>query len=53
MSDKISLTNAALRDLEEIEDYLTATDSAQTAKRILGKIEEGFLSLCDMPERAS
>lgn len=53
MSDKISLTNAALHDLEEIDDYLTVTDSAQTAKRILGKIEDGFLSLCDMPERGS
>ena len=53
MSCKISLTNAALRDLEEIDDYLTATDSAQTAKRILGKIEDGFLSLYDMPERGS
>ena len=53
MSDKVSLTNAALRDLEEIDDYLTATDSPQTAKRILGKIEDGFLSLCDMPERGS
>lgn len=53
MSYKVSLTNAALRDLEEIDDYLTVTDSAQTAKRILSKIEDGFLSLCDMPERGS
>lgn len=53
MSDKISLTNAALRDLEEIDDYLTATDSPQTAKRILGKREDRFLNLCDMPERGS
>lgn len=53
MSYKISLTNAALRDLEEIDDYLTATGSAQTAKRILGKIEDGLLSLCDMPEPGS
>lgn len=53
MSYEVSLTNAALHDLEEIDDYLTATDSPQTAKRILGKIEDGFLSLCDMPERGS
>ena len=53
MSYKVSLTNAALCDLEEIDDYLTATDSPQTAKRILGKMEEGLLSLRDMPERGS
>lgn len=53
MSYKVSLTNAALRDLEEIDDYLTATDSPQTAKRILGKMEEGILGLRDMPERGS
>ena len=53
MSYKVSLTNAALRDLEEIDDYLTATDSPQTAKRILGKMEGGILGLRDMPERGS
>lgn len=53
MKYTVFLTDDALRDLEEIDDYLTAANSPQVAEDVLRKIEEAFLSLCDMPQRGS
>ena len=53
MSYTVFLTDDALRDLEEIDDYLTAANSPHVAEDVLGKIEKAFLSLSDLPERGS
>ncbi len=53
MKYTVFLTDDALRDLEEIDDYLTAANSPQVAEDVLRKIEETFLSLCAMPQRGS
>ena len=50
---EVYLTDDALRDLEEIDDYIGAEDSPQRAEYVLSKIEEAFLSLSNMPERGS
>ena len=49
MKYTVFLTDDALRDLEEIDYYLTAANSPQVAEDVLRKIEETFLSLCAMP----
>ena len=51
MSYTVFLTEDALRDLEEIDDYLTAANSPHVAEDVLGKIEKTLLSLSDLPER--
>ena len=53
MKYTVFLTDDALRDLEEIDDYPTAANSPQVAEDVLRKIEEAFLSLCAMPQRGS
>ncbi len=50
---EVYLASDALRDLEEIDDYIAAADSPQRAEYVLGKIEETSLSLSNMPERGS
>ena len=50
---EVFLTADALRDLEEIDDYIAAADSPQKAEYVIGRIEQAFLSLSDMPERGS
>ena len=50
---EVYLTDDALRDLEEIDDYIVAADSPQRAEYVLGKIEEAILSLSHMPERGN
>ena len=50
---EVYLIDDALRDLEEIDDYIVAADSPQKAEYVLGKIEETSLSLSNMPERGS
>ena len=50
---EVFLTDDALRDLEEIDDYIAAADSPQRAEYVIGRIEEAFLSLSDMPERGN
>ena len=50
---EVYLTDDALRDLEKIDDYIGAEDSPQSAEYVLGKIEEAFPSLSNMPERGS
>ena len=50
---EVFLTDDALRDLEEIDDYIAVADSPQRAEYVIGRIEEAFLSLSDMPERGN
>ena len=50
---EVYLTDAALRDLEEIDDYIVASDSPQKAEYVLGRIEQALLSLADMPKRGN
>ena len=50
---EVYLTDAALRDLEEIDDYIVASDSPQKAEYVLGRIEQALLSLAGMPKRGN
>ncbi len=50
---EVFLTDDALRDLEDIDDYIAAADSPQKAGYVIGRIEQAFLSLSDMPERGN
>ena len=50
---EVFLTDDALRDLEDIDDYIAAADSPEKAEYVIGRIEEAFLSLSDMPERGN
>ncbi|GMR14597.1 MAG: type II toxin-antitoxin system RelE/ParE family toxin [Gammaproteobacteria bacterium] len=53
MTCEIFLTDDALRDLEEIDDYICTADSPQKADYVLQKIESTFQSLADLPMRGS
>ena len=50
---EVYLTDDALRDLGEIDDYIAAADSPQKAEYVTGRIEEAFNSLSDMPGRGN
>ena len=50
---KVFLTDDALRDLEEIDDYICTSDSPQKADYVLQKIENVFQALVDSPKRGS
>ena len=49
----VYLTDDALSDLEEIDEYIVTADSPQKAEHVLGRIEKAFLSLSEMPERGN
>ncbi len=51
MKYKVSLTDDAVRDLEDIDDYISVHDSTEKADYVLSKIEEIVLSLTESPER--
>ena len=53
MTYRIYLTKDALQDLEELDDYLAASDSDSKADYVLGKIEAALQRLADSPERGS
>jgi len=53
LSYEVFLTNDAVRDLEEIDDYICSTDSVEKADYVLQRIENVFKSLADLPERGS
>ncbi len=50
---EVYLTDHALQDLEEIDDYIAVTDSPQRAEYVLSEIEKVFLSLSEMPARGN
>ena len=51
MTIEVFLTDDALSDLEAIGDYIAATHSPQQADYVLGKIEDAYLGLHELPER--
>lgn len=53
MNYEVLLTRDAARDLEELDDYLTASDSVAKADAVLDRIEAALLRLSDSPERGT
>jgi toxin ParE1/3/4 len=53
MSYRVFLTQDAVRDLEEIDEFLTASDSDAKADHVLGKIEAALQRLSESPERGN
>jgi len=47
----VFLTDGALADLSEIDDYITATDSIERADYVLNELEEVVQSLAELPDR--
>ena len=53
MTFQVQLTRDAVRDLEEIYDYIERRVSSARAQHVLGEIEKVFRSLCTHPRRGS
>jgi toxin ParE1/3/4 len=53
MTYSVLLTDDAVRDLEELDAYITAQDGPGAAEHVLGKIADAFISLEELPERGS
>ena len=53
MRFKVLVTEDALRDLEEIHDYIAEHDAAANASYLLDRIDEVVESLSTFPERGS
>jgi toxin ParE1/3/4 len=53
MSYQIFLTRDAVKDLEELDEYLSASESADTADYVLGKIGAAIQRLRESPERGT
>lgn len=45
------LTDDAVRDLEDIDDYISEHDSSERTDCVLSMIEEQLLNLADLPDR--
>jgi len=50
---EVFLTDATLRDLETIDDYICSFDSARKADDVLQKIETALESLAELPLRGA
>jgi toxin ParE1/3/4 len=53
MPFKVFLTDDAVRDLEQVYDYIEHHDAPSRAEYVLGKIEKAFLSLSENPNRGA
>ena len=53
MKYAILLTDDAVHDLEEIDDYISEHDSPQNADYVLNQIEKLMLTLAEYPERGT
>ncbi|QLA17338.1 type II toxin-antitoxin system RelE/ParE family toxin [Desulfolutivibrio sulfoxidireducens] len=53
MAFKVMLTEDAVRDLEDIYDYIVAHDSQESAAHVLDQIEKAFQNLARLPERGA
>jgi toxin ParE1/3/4 len=53
MKYAILLTDDAVHDLEEIDDYISEHDSPQNANDVLNQIEELVHTLAEYPERGT
>lgn len=51
MTARVLLTDAAVRDLEEIDAYLAGRDGLDAAEHVLGLIEAMLASLASQPGR--
>jgi toxin ParE1/3/4 len=50
MTFSVIFTEDAIRDLEDIDDYISEHDSPQNADYVLKQIEEVVLTLSDLPD---
>ncbi|MBI5449969.1 MAG: type II toxin-antitoxin system RelE/ParE family toxin [Gammaproteobacteria bacterium] len=53
MSFAVLLTHDAIRDLDELYDYLALHDSPEKGEHVLRQIEKTFTSLAKSPERGA
>ncbi len=53
MSFEVLLTDDAVRDLNELHDYISTHDAPAKADRVLKQIEAAFQSLSKFPERGN
>ena len=53
MGFRVLPTDDAVRDLEEIRDYIDGHDSPARADYVLDRIEEAFQGLAEHPDRGS
>ncbi|MBE9486741.1 MAG: type II toxin-antitoxin system RelE/ParE family toxin [Desulfuromonadales bacterium] len=53
MAYDVLLTNDAVRDLEELYDYIARHDTPEKADDVLTRIEEAFSSLSEIPDRGT
>ncbi len=53
MGFRVLLTDDAVRDLEDIRDYIDGRDSPAPADYVLDRIEEAFRGLAEYPHRGS
>lgn len=53
MSYRVMLTRDAVRDLEELDDYLAASDSVTKADHVLDRIATVLQRLSESPQRGS
>ena len=53
MGFRVLLTDDAVRDLEEIYDYIEGHDSPARADDVLDRIERAFQGLAEHPQRGS
>lgn len=53
MSFTVFLTNDAVRDLEELHEYIALHDAPEKANYVLDKIESTFTRLSESPERGA
>ena len=53
MRFKVLLTKDALRDLEELYDYIAFHDTPRNADYVLDKIEKTFSNPSELPERGA
>ena len=51
MSYKVFLTRDAMRDLEDLDEFLAVSDSRAKADQVLSKIEGVLEGLSESPER--
>lgn len=50
---EVMLTEDAVRDLEDIYDYIAAHDAQESAAHVLDQIEKAFQNLTQLPGRGS
>ena len=53
MSFKVLLTKDALRDLEELYNYIALHDTPRKADHVLEQIEKAFSNLSELPDRGA